>query len=166
MPRHPGIFEIDPYPLSLTQPESNTFVDDRAVAHPPLQSLAKRVRRSQDVIKQSSHTKIEFLSEVKPETIVLERCCSQLKKPDMTFDGETGARIIDLLTRQTGFPQQRFYFNTLLFRTPTGKPSEDSHGTRKSVEVFAVGIAHTLRSRRSSTTYRNKSLAHCNKFHS
>src|SRR6476660_1376828 len=99
MPRHPGIFEIDPYPLSLTQPESNTFVDDRAVAHSPLQSLAKRVRRNQDVIKQSSHTKVEFLSEVKPEMIVLERGCRQLEKPDLTFYGNASVRIIDLLTR-------------------------------------------------------------------
>src|SRR6478752_4961566 len=89
MPRNAGICEIDSYALSLTQPQCNTFIDDRAVARSPLQSLAKSVRRSQCVIKQPPHTKIEFLSEVKSETFVLECCCGELDKPDLTFDGET-----------------------------------------------------------------------------
>ena len=142
MPRNAGIFEIDSYALSLTQPQCNTFIDDRAVAHSSLQSLIQRVRRRKYVIKQPSHTKIKFLSEVKSETFVLQYRCGELDKPNLTFDGEAGARVVDLLMREASLTQQQLDFDPLLLRALAGEPSEDTHRTRKCVEIFAVGIAH------------------------
>src|SRR6476661_6506836 len=142
MPRNAGICEIDSYALSLTQPQCNTFIDDRAVAHSSLQSLTQRVRRRQYVIKQPAYSKIEILSEVKSETFVLECCCGELEKPNLTFDGEAGARVIDLLMPEASLTQQQLYFDPFLPGTPAGKPSDDTHGTRECVEVIAVGITH------------------------
>ena len=50
-------------------------------------------------MKQPSHTKIEFLSEVKSEIFVVEGLCGKFDKSDLTFDGETSMRVVDLLRR-------------------------------------------------------------------
>src|SRR6478752_4930382 len=142
MPRNAGIFEIDSYALSLTQPQCNTFIDNRAVTHSSLQSLIKRVRRCKYVIKQPAHPKIEFLSEVKSERFVLECGCGELEKPNLTFNGKAGGRVVDLLMREASLTQQQLHFDPFLSRTPAGKPSDDTHRTRKCVEVIAVRIAH------------------------
>jgi hypothetical protein len=126
MPRNAGIFETNPYGLSLTQPQCNTFIDDRAVAHSPPQSLTQRVRRRQYVIKQPTHSKIEFLSEVKSETFVLECCCGELEKSNLTFDGEAGAWIVYLLMCEAGLTQKQLHFDPFLSGTPAGKPSDDA----------------------------------------
>ena len=51
-------------------------------------------------MKQPSHSKIEFLSEVKSEIFVLEGLRGKFDKSDLTFDRETSTRVVDLLTRQ------------------------------------------------------------------
>jgi hypothetical protein len=50
-------------------------------------------------MKQPSHTKIEFLSEVKSEIFVVEGLRGKFDKSDLTFDGETSTRVVDLLAR-------------------------------------------------------------------
>src|SRR6476660_3408844 len=142
MPRNAGILEIDSYALFLMQPQCNTFIDDRAVARSSLQSLIQRFGRRKYVIKQPAHSKIEFLREVKSKTFVLECCCCELEKPNLTFDGEAGTRVVDLLMREASLTQQQLHFDTFLAGAPAGKPSDKPHSTRKCVEVIAVRIAH------------------------
>src|SRR5262249_44452320 len=125
-------------------------------------------RRRKHVIKQSAHTKIEFLSKVKPEGFIVEGCGGEVEENDLTFDGKGGVGGVGLLGRQVCFSEQRIDGGTLLPRPAASQPSDDSHRARKCVESFPVGVAHRhhpiLVSRFGSPARTNKSWAHCNKF--
>jgi hypothetical protein len=83
---------------------------------------------------------------VKSETVILESRRGELEKSNLTFDGEASTRVVDLPMRQSGFTQQQLRFDPFLFGTLTGEPSDDTHGTRKCVEINATGIAHAQQS--------------------
>ena len=83
---------------------------------------------------------------MKSETFVLECFCGELEKLNLTFDGEAGARVINLLMGEASQTQQQLHFDPFLSGTPTGKPGDDTHRTRKCVEVIAVRIAQRRQS--------------------
>jgi hypothetical protein len=97
-------------------------------------------------MKQSTHSKIELLSEVKSEAVILEGRRGEIEKSNLISDGEASTRVIDLLPGQASFPQQQPRLDPFLFSTPKCEPSDDTQSARKCVEIIAAGIAHAQQS--------------------
>ena len=99
-------------------------------------------------MKQPSHAKIEFLSEVKSEIFVVEGLRGKFDKSDLTFDGETSTRVVESADVSNPLYAIADRLRPLAVLCLAGEPSEDTHGARKCVEIIAIGIAQCQQSRK------------------
>src|SRR5439155_2545011 len=71
VPAHPDVVERDRDLSVISVRQGYAFIDDRAVACRPPQSLAQRVRGCGHVVEQSDLSQLERLGEMEPEKIEL-----------------------------------------------------------------------------------------------
>jgi len=76
--------------------QSDSFINDRAVALGSAKGIYQIVGRIQDVIEQSHAPKVRFARQMKPEKIILQCFRYQLDKLDLTFCGEPNVLFFEL----------------------------------------------------------------------
>src|ERR1700730_5495588 len=97
------VIERDPEILAFQKFGGYALIDNRAVSRRTLQRLTQRFGGSRDIIEPSQLSKIDGLSEVKSEQLVVQGAGDEVEKADLMADLEASVTVLDL-----AFPQTRF----------------------------------------------------------
>src|SRR3981081_928946 len=97
------VIERNPDILAFQIFHGYALIDNRAVPRRALQGLTQHFGGSRNIIEPSQLSKIDGLSEVKSEQIVVEGVRDEIQKANLTSDVEASVTIPDLLLCQTRF---------------------------------------------------------------
>src|SRR5262245_7572283 len=132
----------DPDILTSNIFRGHSFVGHRAIPHYPSQGLTQRVRGGRDVIEQPDLSKISHLTEVKSKKLVVYRTRGKVKKPDLTWDTEPGINLLDFLSAQRCFLQERLQLDPSRLRPFVGKPGGRPDCSRDRAQTLGFEVVH------------------------
>ena len=79
---------------------------------------------------------------MKSQKVVVKIRSNSVEEFDLALHVQSSAIVVDLFCRQPRFPQQRCNIDAFVFRSMTGEPSHDPHGTQRLWRV-GEGCLHS-----------------------
>ena len=137
------IVEDDPEFLSVSDPQREPLVRDRAVALRAQQGFADLFRGGQHVIEQPDFPKVKIARQMKSEKIVLQRVRDQLKQDDLALYRDPCAAIFDLPSSHSRPNQQWSKIDPGAVRAQASEPAETSGRKRHRAQWPQTRITHT-----------------------
>jgi len=79
---------------------NHAFIDDRTVAHEPMNRFGKGCRRSRSVVEQPHFPEVALACQPESEQRILQSFGSELKERNLAHNGDAHVLVVNLIQRQ------------------------------------------------------------------